>query len=171
MNDDVTRNMSAPRIPSVDDFPESGVNALATFPQRAWARVLDTVLVLYATYLIIGSFLTTDPSEDTDLTQILWVLFVWVAVAAAYEVTMVAVAGTTVGKIVLGTRVARFTDGDKPTVSQAALRCLLPLVAAAALILVLPIIGAAAVYLSALANPMLRGWHDQAAGTVVIRTR
>jgi uncharacterized RDD family membrane protein YckC len=175
VTDDAGTHDSVPRIPSVDDFPESGVNALATFAQRAWARALDTVLV-YVPLVIVAVTLAIDfehPEEQIDLTEVTWLPFAWVVVAGLYETITVATWGATIGKVALGTRVARYADGERPTYEQALLRCLLPL-AAGALVWVLfgsAIVGAMVVYLTALANDLGRGWHDQAGGTVVIRTR
>ena len=59
--------------------------------------------------------------------------------------------------------------GTTPDVTQATMRALVPVSA-----LALPAIGVAMylfVFLTAMFNPLLRGIHDYAAGTVVVRTR
>ena len=172
MSEHATGTGSVPRVPSIEDFPESGTNALATFAQRAWARVLDTFLVM----ALVSIFLPVLPVDLADPEQttvaLIWFLGLWVLLAGAYDTIAVAVWGVTVGKVALGTRVARFVDGERPTWEQSGMRILLPLTGATALGAVgLPIVGAGTVYLSSLSNPFGRGWHDQAGGTVVIRTR
>jgi len=175
VSEDIERGTATGRVPTIDDFPESGTNALATTTQRAWARVLDTLIVLFVARAVLNSIPLDfgDPSEDTRIFLVLAAL--WVLVSAVYDTVLVATIGTTLGKFVLGTRIARFTDGAKPTWGQAALRGLLPVVPVAALAtLAAPVFwlfGTGGVYLSALANPFGRGWHDLAAGSVVIRTR
>ena len=102
-----------------------------------------------------------------------------------YEIAMIAWRGQTVGKAVAGVRVVRAADGMDPGAMRAALRWLvvaaprLPLVLAltlggetveaAALLLVWvlwPI-----VYVSLLWGRDHQGWHDKAAGTLVVRER
>ena len=62
MSDDVSGAPSARRVPRLEDFPESGSNALAPFAQRAWGRFLDTFLVLGFVSWIIQAV----PVEDLD---------------------------------------------------------------------------------------------------------
>lgn len=175
MSDDAERGTASRRVPTIDDFPESGTNALATTTQRAWARVLDTLIVLFVVSAVLDSIPLDlgDPNEDTRIVLVLAAL--WILVSAIYDTVLVATLGSTLGKFVLGTRIARLTDGAKPTWSQAALRGLLPVVPVAALAtLAAPVFwlfGTGGVYLSSLANPLGRGWHDLAGGSVVIRTR
>lgn len=172
MNEHPTGAGSVPRVPTLEDFPESGINALATFPQRAWARVLDTFLVmaLVSVFLPLVPVQLDDPEEAS--LALIWFLGLWVVLAGAYDTIAVARWGVTVGKLALGTRVARFVDGERPTWEQAGMRILLPLAGATALGVVgLPIVGAGTVYMSSLSNPFGRGWHDRAGGTIVIRTR
>ena len=172
MSDPATGAGSVPRVPSLEDFPETGTNALATFSQRAWARVLDTFLVLTLVSSAIPFIPADANNPDEQAAALIWFLGLWVVVAGVYETVAVAGFGLTVGKVVFGTRVARFLDGDRPRWDQALMRCLLPLAGATGLGIVgLPVIGAGTVYLSSLSNPFGRGWHDQAGGTIVIRTR
>ncbi len=172
MTDGAAGSGSRPTIPTIDDFPDSGPNALAAFSQRAFARVLDTTIVFYVLYLL-APYAPIDYEDPALATATLgWLLLAWVVLAGAYEIILVAVSGRTAGKMIFGMRIARFADGATATWGQATLRCLPPLAAATALgQLGLPVLGAGAVYLSSLSNPLARGWHDLAAGTVVIRTR
>lgn len=178
------------RIPTADDFPDTGPNALAGFGQRAWARSIDATFIyfplfftafVYSVLAAGGSFdlndpVTADPQAPRQSTlQLvpLWLIILLIALAVAYEVIAVAWTGQTIGKWVAGIRVARYVDGKKPTLEQAALRCLLPTLAGVATLVLFDVMpaGALMVLLTAYFFPLRRGWHDVAGGTVVVRTR
>jgi uncharacterized RDD family membrane protein YckC len=87
-------------------------------------------------------------------------------IAITYEVTLVALKGQTVGKMVVGIRVARADNGGLPGWGPAAIRWALPSILA-----FIPMIGWLAcllVYLSFLWDDRRQGWHDKAAATVVV---
>ena len=91
------------------------------------------------------------------------------ALGGIYETVMVAWRGQTLGKMLMGVRVARYSDGQTPIVTEAAVRYAVP-----TLPLYIPYIGQIAwigVYLSAIPNARKQGFHDKAAGTVVVRSR
>jgi uncharacterized RDD family membrane protein YckC len=146
---------------------------------RLAARLLDTALVLVALlplHLLTGWLgLDQGPHYDQASGQVveggsalLRTAFTAVAVAAVvgYEVVLTATQGATLGKRALRLRVVRRLDGSLPSWGRAAVRWLLP---AAGLLACF--VGGLVVY----ASPLLdrsgfnRGWHDRAAGTVVIR--
>ena len=170
------------RRPKLEDFPDAGPNALGAFGSRAGARVIDAILVeipFYLALLILFAGTVGADGQPTDATEELrthlplWLVAGSVAIAVAYEVIAVALTGQTVGKWLLGLRVARYEDGTRPSWGQAALRCLLP---AAAGVVAVETVGvyAAGVFIvlaSAFYNPLRRGWHDAAGGTIVVRTR
>jgi uncharacterized RDD family membrane protein YckC len=85
-----------------------------------------------------------------------------------YETVLVRTTGQTVGKMLLGVRVARLTSGGRPDLSQSALRSLVPtsVVAIPLAALCYPFF-----YLSAWFSPLRRDIPDHAGGTVVVRTR
>jgi uncharacterized RDD family membrane protein YckC len=89
------------------------------------------------------------------------------AIGFAYEVSMIALRGATVGKQVMGVRVVREADGQVPGWGPAALRWLIPFVGIFACC-----IGEIVVYLSPFFDGTRRfqGWHDKVAKTLVIRT-
>jgi uncharacterized RDD family membrane protein YckC len=165
------------RLPRLEDFPETGPNALATFQQRGFSRVADELIVWFPLTIIVSSVRAaqasgTDLASEAELP--LAVLVGVFAVQIVYEVVAVAIWGQTVGKWLTGIRVARYTDGGRPTVAQALLRCLLWAAPAAAGLVVLPfapLAGALPVFLSAWRYPLRRAWHDEAGGTIVVRTR
>jgi uncharacterized RDD family membrane protein YckC len=116
----------------------------------------------------------TTPEQAAAQVEVPWgVLAAALVVKIVYEVVGVALFGQTVGKWLFGIRVARYTDGGRPTWPQAALRCLVWAVPAAATFALLRIqlLGAAIVYVSAWTTPLRRGWHDDAGGSVVVRTK
>lgn len=171
-----------PRTPKLEDFPETGPNALGSLSARAYARIVDTIIVdlpfLLVLFVLTAATLDPDgqPTAATEeLTRVLplWFVVGTVALAIAYEVIATATTGQTIGKWVFGLRVAGYTNGKKPTWEQAALRCLLPTVAAVVALAVLQVstVGAMVVLASAFFHPLRRGWHDQAGGTIVVRTR
>ncbi len=170
------------RLPQVDDFPDTGVNALASVRQRGWARVIDTLITDLPLLLLLSAIATTtldgngNPTPETDaLTQHvpLWVTLGTAVLASTYEIVAIAWRSQTIGKWLLGIRVARFADGKRPGWGQATLRCLLPAVAGAAAFALTGVrsVGMLVVFASAFFNPLFRGWHDDAGGTVVVRTR
>ena len=83
-----------------------------------------------------------------------------------YEVTMIALRGQTVGKMMVGIRVVRADDGDIPDWGKSIGRWL---------VLVLPglipvggFLLTLLVYLSPTFDDRRQGWHDKAAATVVV---
>jgi uncharacterized RDD family membrane protein YckC len=169
----------APRRPQLHDFPDKGPNSLAAFDQRAWARIIDELIIgiplvitLFLWFAVTVS-LTTPPSDPTTVQAPRWLFFPVIALGVAYEVIAVSWRGQTLGKWVLGIRVGRFTDGQNPTPSQSALRCLLPTVAAVLVLSLFSVwaVGAFLVFATVYSNPLRRGIHDQAGGTIVVRAR
>lgn len=161
--------MPSRRIPTREDFPQTGANSLASIGQRGVARIIDLLVLSVPAVLVVVPFVHVDGDEVTaDVPQ--WVGMVALGILVAYETMMIAWRGQTVGKWVMGLRVARFTDGGTPTVGQALLRILFP---ACFLAIPIPVIDTMwiVVYLSSMYSPMRRGWHDKAGGTIVIRTR
>ena len=163
---------SATTLPERDDFPERGSNALGSFGQRAVARVLDEAIISVPFALLLYHVVGDEGTTSRYTGAALVVLVVAIAVQASYEIGCVGLWGRTLGKWLLGLRVARYTDGGPPTWPQAALRAMLPLTADAAVtVIAVDVWGGAVVYLSSFFNPLRRGWHDAAGGTLVVRTR
>jgi uncharacterized RDD family membrane protein YckC len=174
---------SEPRIPTVDDFPKTGVNSLASVPERAVAWILDLLLVMVPTlvvFVVVLAALDLPPDagpEEVWAELPRWLPAVPVIIWVLYVVPAISWKGQTPSQWLFGHRVARYTDGRKPHLDQAALRALLPaalavlplLVISGNVFIVLP--GWVACYAVAPSNPLLRGLHDLAAGTIVVRTR
>jgi uncharacterized RDD family membrane protein YckC len=157
----------APRPQEATDFPATGVNSLASFSQRGTARCIDVLIPLVPVLAILMALALRDTSGD-PLPR--WPVFVGIAIAVAYETTFIAWRGQTLGKMLLGVRVAQLVNGTKPDPSQSALRALVPASA-----LSLPGVFGIGLYLflllMAVPNELRRGIHDQAGGTVVVRSR
>jgi uncharacterized RDD family membrane protein YckC len=168
----------ARRLPRLEDFPETGPNALASFRQRGYARVADELIVSLPVLFIaiavqVGLSDTTSTNPGSAGRLPLVVLAGAFAVQVLYEIAAVALFGQTVGKWLTGIRVARYSDGGRPTWAQSSLRCLLWAVpgAVALVLLGLTVVGALPVFLSAWRDVLRRAWHDTAGGTIVVRTR
>lgn len=163
---------SAPRVPAdPDEFPAEGPNALGSILHRALARLVDALLVAVPFIALAVPYLEIE-GDQVSLDELpTWFLAAQLGVAVVYEVLLLGFwGGRTVGKRVMGLRVARYEDGGKPTFGQAGQRVLLPALPAA---VPNPFVAALQylVYGSSLFHPLRRGWHDRYAGTIVVRTR
>ena len=144
-------------------------DALASVGQRALAQALDGLVLLLPAFLVV--YLTTGEilasvNDDSKGSQ-LWATFILVILQITYNTVCVALWGATLGKRIVGLRVVNQTDGGPVSFNYAAVRALIP--SAAGLI---PVIGMAApivIYMRAFFHPLRKGWHDQAAGTIVVR--
>lgn len=160
-------------------FPATGVNSLATITSRWVARVIDSVLISVpvglATTVVVVAQAGGDPTAETASAEgtttaqaVMWGVIVVLAVA--YETVTVARWGQTLGKAVMGIRVARQVNGRCPVWWEAALRIGLP---GAVAVIPHPLARAAAMamFVVAMFDPLRRGLPDRAAGTVVVRSR
>ncbi|HEV3402485.1 MAG TPA: RDD family protein [Acidimicrobiales bacterium] len=158
------------RPPRSKRFPAGDpavTDRLATIGQRILARLLDAVIIGVPAFLLVLSTSEIDEARRTVRTP-LWAQLVATGIAAVYEVVLIRQRGQTVGKRALGIEVVRETDGQHPDWTASIMRYLLPvlpaLVPVPGLFLLSPVI-----YLVAIADPLRRGWHDRAAGTIVIK--
>jgi uncharacterized RDD family membrane protein YckC len=159
------------RPPRSKRFPAAGdpavTDRLATIPQRILARLLDAIIIGVPAFLLVLSTSEIDEARRTVRTP-LWAQLVATGIAAVYEVVLIRQRGQTVGKRALGIEVVRETDGKHPDWTASIMRYLLPvlpaLIPVPGLFLLSPVI-----YLVAIADPLRRGWHDRAAGTIVIK--
>ncbi|MDF2257912.1 RDD family protein [Streptantibioticus ferralitis] len=86
--------------------------------------------------------------------------------ALLYEWLMISFFGATLGKMAMGLKVVRESNGQAPGLGGGFIRYIIPIVG-----VFLCYIGALLVYLSPFFDNSgkLQGWHDRAAGTVVIK--
>lgn len=161
---------AAPAPPTVEDFPATGPDSLASVLERAVSTLLDGLLFLGPATVAVAVAIVVGEVEPDSAALRNWTGFGVVAAWTLYQVVLVTTWGRTLGSWAVGYRVARWSDGGKPDLGQASLRALLPAAFAA---LPIPILNAGwvLVFLAAAYNPLRRGFHDQAAGTVVVRTR
>jgi len=151
------------------DAPTPRADALAGVGQRALAQALDGLVLLLPALLVVyfttGELLVAT-DENASGSQ-LWATFILVVLQIAYNTVCVATWGATVGKRIVGIRVVNQVDGGPVSFNYAAVRALIP--SAAGLI---PVVGIAApivIYMRAFFHPLRKGWHDQAAGTIVVK--
>jgi uncharacterized RDD family membrane protein YckC len=152
------------------------VRTLASPGARAGARVIDWVIIFIVSSIVSvvglgGGLAMGSTGSDAGIAAMfgaLFMTFITVGIIAiGYEVTLVALKGQTVGKMVVGIRVARADNGDLPGWGPAAIRWALPGLVA----FIIPVFGmlaALVVYLSFLWDDRRQGWHDKAAATVVV---
>jgi uncharacterized RDD family membrane protein YckC len=128
-------------------LPKDGPGSVAPMGRRLVALVVDWVLCyVIASSIVHHSILSVNDAHYENAQLLALLLF-------AIEVCLLtAVSGLTVGKRLLGIRAVR-TDGSRPGFGWAALRTLL-------LLLVVP---------ACLSDRDLRGLHDRAADTIVVR--
>jgi uncharacterized RDD family membrane protein YckC len=140
---------------------------LASIGSRIGARLLDGLIVGLPLTILV--FAASDVSEDRrTVSTPLWVQVVAAAVSAAYEIVLIRTWGQTVGKRVLRIKVVRVTDGALPDWTASVVRYVLPVVP-----VLIPLPGvfllSLVIYLAAVVHPLRRGWHDRAAGTLVLK--
>ena len=152
---------------------------LASPGRRLGARVIDwmimAVVVLFpliAVFLLalgIGGFANENPEPFTDAETVALALALLAAVLtmalilAAYEVALVAMKGQTLGKMATRIKVVGADDGLVPGWTRSILRWIVPGVAG-----IMPLLQQV-VYLSITWDNARQGWHDIAAGTLVIK--
>lgn len=140
---------------------------LAAMWKRVLAQVLDQLIVIVPV-VVIAVLLGVRNADDVADHQFAINVAVVFSVFT-YEFVMVAVWGRTVGKFALGTRVVRIDTGEHLLWWSSAIRALVPLAAG-----VVPGAGmflSLVIYASAFFDRRHQGWHDRAAGTIVVDAR
>jgi uncharacterized RDD family membrane protein YckC len=144
---------------------------LAPLWRRAIARLLDAALVVVFTVGVAALAVREPPSGEPysvlALGRAAWFVFALPIVAILYEVAMVVWRKATLGKLLLGLEIVT-ERGRAPGFGVAVSRTILPL---AGFFVPLPPVGilvVLAVLVSIVRHPRLQGWHDRAAGTLVI---
>jgi uncharacterized RDD family membrane protein YckC len=160
-----------------DAFPRTGVNSLASYESRAFARLLDASLlgIPYFFVVLVIAAVSTDTTAQTEPVE--WTGPLWltvfgplIALFVVYETVCVTLWGQTLGKLALGVRVARQVNGRCPLWWQSFLR--VGIVGVVLLIPFVPVLFVASgLYMAAGFDPLHRNVPDRAAGTVVVRTR
>ncbi|WP_406113466.1 RDD family protein [Kitasatospora purpeofusca] len=176
------------------NIAQLGTVKLATMGQRFLARLIDGLAVgaIIALVMALGLAGTLGIVKDTDdcsqytygsssysdclqqqtdaASGIVATMMIMIGVLAVfnllYEWLLVSFAGATLGKMAMGLRVVKESTGQNPGLGGGFIRFIIPIVGA-----FLCYIGALLVYLSPFFDNSgkLQGWHDRAAGTLVIK--
>ena len=143
---------------------------LANLGSRLGARILDWILVgvaigILAVIGIVGALASGD--EATFIMVVFGLAFSVVVITLLYEMTMIALRGQTVGKMMVGVKVVRAADGDLPGWGKSIGRWLI--LVAPGMIPVGGLLLTLLVYLSPTFDDRRQGWHDKAVATVVVK--
>ncbi len=142
---------------------------LATPGARLGARVIDFEIIWTIWWIVfVGILSSLDEPHIEDLgLGILSILTLSPLIGGIiYEVVMIAVRGQTLGKMAVGIKVVRDGTGANPGMAKSLGRWALP-----SLILLIPFIGwlvSLLCYISLTWRKDRKGWHDSAAGTLVV---
>ena len=151
---------------------------LASPLARLGARIIDWAIVAVvvaicaaAGFLVLFGVQADDLNSGEQSAVGVVALLALIALAAvvgiAYEVTMIAVRGQTLGKMVARVMVVRADDGSIPGWGKSFGRWIIP--AAAGFVPYVGFILVLLVYLSLTWDKDRQGWHDKAAATLVIK--
>jgi uncharacterized RDD family membrane protein YckC len=158
------------------NVPGRGVVEVGTYGARFGARLLDMIfayIVVMVLNLIIfgaafaGSSTGSDTANGVALGSILASLLVSALTFIFYDVIFVATVGSTPGKMILGMTIVNSRTGQKPSFGPALVRWGFPIG--------LGYITCGLGYILIVISPFfdgtgqLRGWHDKAANTLVIK--
>lgn len=148
---------------------------LASPGRRFGARLIDTVIVAVVVFILfvfafgVARRVTSGPVADglASLLALVIAAVIALVITLLYEVTLIAVKGQTLGKMATGIKVVRADTGWVPGWGRSIGRWIIPsslgLIPYAGWVLSL------LVYVSLLWDKTRQGWHDKAAGTVVVR--
>ncbi|GAA1356469.1 RDD family protein [Streptomyces beijiangensis] len=167
------------------NVPALGTVQVASMGRRLGARALDG-LAIGIVYLVLsfaglasafGAAKDCDPNSSdysscvndassSIVASLMGVILIFGVITLLYEWLMVGLAGATFGKMILGVKVIKESTGQNPGLGAGFIRWIIPMVGA-----FLCYIGAILVYLSPFFDNSgkLQGWHDRAAGTLVIK--
>ncbi len=156
------------------NLPYLGTVQLATMGQRFLARLLDffvngLVVFIVAMAGLAGSLgikSSGGGSASGAAATSLTIVFALSMSALLYEWLLTAFLGATLGKMAVGLRIVRERDGQNPGLGAGFVRYIIPIVG-----IFLCYVGMALVFLSPFFDNSgkLQGWHDRAAGTVVVK--
>ncbi|MCY3948715.1 MAG: RDD family protein [Acidimicrobiaceae bacterium] len=168
------------------ELPAGGTVKLASAGARFGARVFDVVLLFAVDLAIIlvnvdwSAFNDELQKETPDFNGVFpgaGVFLVLTAISILYEVVPGALWGRTLGKRVVGIKIVKAQAGEVPGWGRAIARWAIPGLPLA--IAGLPVFGLGIIwigwlwwvlcYLSLTWDRVYQGWHDRAAGTLVIK--
>lgn len=139
---------------------------LASLGGRLGARILDWTLIAMVSWLLGRVGVGIASLDVLSVWGVLGMIVMFCVIILSYEVTMIALKGQTVGKMIVGIKVVRGIDGEIPSWGESIKRWLVP-----QLPVLVPLIGfllILVVYVSCVFDDRRQGWHDKAAGTFVV---
>jgi len=145
---------------------------------RLGARIIDVaiIVVVFIILIIVGvaSAIGLADGDSTVIEEdsaavgaIVAFTLLAVAISVLYEVTLIATKGQTLGKMATRIKVVRADNGLVPGWGRSIGRWIIP-----AALGFIPFVGwllSLLVYVSLLWDKVRQGWHDKAAGTLVIK--
>ena len=145
---------------------------------RLGARIIDIaiIVVVFIILIIVGVASAIGVADgDSTITEedtaavgtIVAFTLLAVAISVLYEVTLIATKGQTLGKMAVRIKVVRADNGLVPGWGKSIGRWIIP-----AALGFIPFVGwllSLLVYVSLLWDKVRQGWHDKAAGTLVIK--
>lgn len=146
---------------------------LASAGGRLGARIIDVVVMAVAILILIAigvaAALGVDAGDDSAASTGVFVGFALLAVVVGilYEVSLIAIRGQTLGKMAVRIKVVRADNGLTPGWGKSIGRWIIP-----AVLGFIPLVGwllSLLVYISLLWDKVRQGWHDKAAGTLVVK--
>ena len=146
---------------------------LAGAGSRLGARIIDWIILAIGYFILVAIGLAAAFGADADdqtavsIGAIVVVALLLGLVGILYEVTFIALKGQTLGKMATRIKVVRADNGLVPGWGKSVGRWIIP--AAAAFIPFVGWILSLLVYISLLWDKVRQGWHDKAAGTLVIK--
>ena len=135
---------------------------------RLGARVLD-ILILVASSIVLGLVFVGNAivTGDSSGMSLIGATLLLLMIGFGYEVIQIAVWGQTLGKRATGVRVVNAAHGGLPGWGKAIGRWGVP-----SIISLIPFVGwilSILCYVSLTWDRVYQGWHDKAAGTLVIK--
>ncbi|MBX7465768.1 MULTISPECIES: RDD family protein [Streptomyces] len=167
------------------NVPVLGTVEVATMGRRFGARVIDGLIIgaIYLVLMIAGVSGAVGAAKKCDVNSadysncvnnasssivgaFFGALLLFGVITLLYEWLMISLAGATLGKMALGLKVVKESTGQNPGLGGGFIRWIIPMVGA-----FICGIGQLLVYLSPFFDNSgkLQGWHDRAAGTLVIK--
>ncbi|MEV7722917.1 RDD family protein [Streptomyces sp. NPDC093108] len=171
------------------NVPVLGTVQVASMGRRLGARCIDAAVigVLYGILSAIGVASAMGIAKSVDdcgssldpgyqscvndasgsiIATMLGMVAIFGLITLLYEWLMISLLGSTLGKMALGVKVVKENTGLNPGLGAGFIRWIIPIVG-----VFLCYIGALLVYLSPFFDNSgkLQGWHDRAAGTLVIK--
>jgi uncharacterized RDD family membrane protein YckC len=169
-----------PPSPPVDksELPPSGPGSPGIILPRAAAWLIDQVIATAPLQIIrVAAWTETENGKTVDNTPT-WVIVLAILAPIVYTALMLSWRGQTVGKMLLHLKVVTYADGGPITRQEAWIRATVPMIPTLLAFAVpvpaisgLLVICTYLIYLSAAIDPVYRGLHEKASGTIELRTR